>query len=613
MKFYDLSNRGSISDTYTLTSNFGIYDGYDCCTEMTDNGFSAKREKFSIEGHISLEDGIYARYDVIFNESDEQMQISDYQYRFYFSGDEYEVYTQQNNWQNESEGTWQPLVTSVVAGTADVRANECVVPFLALWNRQTGRGVAFHVLPKYGWKISVSKRSSARYIDTIVEIGVNDRGLNWTLEKGEQKELCEVWYYEFENKQNFDSHKLHHYFNKKYPRKEAPVLYNTWFTFFDNVDLEGIYEQIKEAAALGCEYFTLDAGWFGHGTWSDYVGDWEENKEGGYRGQMKTVSDRVHEAGMKFGLWLEPERALKNVSIVSEHPEYFFDNGHSYFLDFANEEARQYIIDLTLGLIQTYQIDLIKFDFNDTISYDKTGQAFYDYHQGHLAYVKALKEAYPHLYLENCASGGYRMNLEQMKYFDSFWFTDNQSLYDGLRIYKDTLHRLPPCGVEKWAALISRDGFVPEYSTLDKTVRTLATNNGTWTAVTSVTPEYLKGFLTGGVPGLTCDLTKLDDTCKQALKETIAAYKEEREFWKKAGARVLTDTDRLLAIQYETEDTVKLVIYTYLVSQLELTVFPQLSDGCYEIEGKDYQPDEGVVVNRPKDFCAYFVNLKKKC
>lgn len=612
MKIYDFSNRGGISDVFAMTSNFGVYDGYECKTELKENGFVANWGSFCVNGTVSCVEEVFSRYDTVENCSDQEMVISDYQYRFCLPGEEYEIYTQQNNWQNESDGAWQPLVTSVRTGCSEIRDNESATPFLAIWNKQTNKGIAFHVLPKYGWHMTVSKRSSAKYLYTVIEIGTNGHGLNWKLQPGEKKDLCEIWYYEFENKLNFDSHKLHRRFCKEYPRRTMPVLYNTWFTFFDRVNFDGIRAQIKEAAELGCEYFLLDAGWFGHGAWYDYIGDWEENLEGGYQGHMKDVSDWIHEAGMKFGLWLEPERALKNVPIVAEHPEYFFDNGHACFLDFADEKARKYITDLTLRLIETYQIDMIKFDFNESISYDKTGQAFYDYHQGHLQYIKALKEAYPDIYLENCASGGYRMNLEQMKYFDSFWFTDNQSLYDGLRIYKDTLHRLPSCGIEKWAALVSCDGFVAEYGTEDKTVRTLTTNNATWTSVISVTPEYLKGFMTGGIPGLTCDLTKIDPSYKAQLKELISDYKKEREFWKNAAARVISDTEQLLVIQYEAEEQVKLVVYTYLVKQLELTVYPVLENGKYEVNGKEYNPSEGLVISDPKDFSSYFLNLKKK-
>ena len=91
-----------------------------------------------------------------------------------------------------------------------------------------------------------------------------------------------------------------------------PVIYNTWLAFFDRIELDNVFAQIEEAAALGCDYFTLDAGWFGDGTlWEYNIGNWTENIEGAYLGRMREVSDRVHAAGMKYGLWLKANAPLQ--------------------------------------------------------------------------------------------------------------------------------------------------------------------------------------------------------------------------------------------------------------------------------------------------------------
>lgn len=607
------ANCNGISDAYVLSSNFGVCDGDDSRTKETENGFLAEWEQFTVEGSISERNGVTVRRDTVCNTSEELMTVTDYQYRFYFPGSEYEVYTQFNGWQNESCGAWQPLVTTVRSENFRNRMNDNATPFLALWNRQANRGVAFHLLPEHGWTLSVSRRMiSGKYVATIVEIGVLDRNLHWELESGERKPMSEVWYYSFENKLNFDSYKLHKRFLEEYPRREIPVIYNTWFCDFGQVDVERTINNIEEAAQLGCEYFVLDAGWYGCGAeWGASVGDWTENLTTGYRGNMKKVSDLVRKSGMKFGLWIEAERGGADSHIVARHPEYFFKSNNTFFLDFANEDAVQYIIETTMDLIQQYHIEFIKFDFNASTSVDRTGQAFYEYHRGQLRYVQALRKAYPNLYLENCASGGLRMNLEQMKYFDSFWISDDQSPYSSLRIFKDTVHRMPPCGLEKWAAMVSRDGFI-RYGVKGKVPCTMAAHNATWSSMISLTPEYLNGFFAGGPVGITCDLTQVNAEFKESLKSFITEYKDNREFWRTASARVLTDTERVFIVQYETDRDVVLVVYTYLVDQTELTVYPALPEGKYETGGETYDREQGMTLSDLADNCAYFVSFHKK-
>jgi hypothetical protein len=92
-----------------------------------------------------------------------------------------------------------------------------------------------------------------------------------------------------------------------------------------------------------------------------------------------------------------------------------------------------------------YNIGWIKFDFNATIPQDLTGGAFYRYWQGYREFIKAFKKRYPNVYMTNCGGGGFRLELGQATMFDSFWTTDNQGPYDGIRIIKDTLKRMPTC------------------------------------------------------------------------------------------------------------------------------------------------------------------------
>ena len=612
---HDMRGFNGISDVYSIHSSCEIHDGNVIKTHISDDGFAAEREKFTISGKYENLDGVCTRQDVFTNTSDEDIHINDYKYRFTFPGDEYEVYTKYNNWSDECRGEWHPLATKVEASVKSPRTNDSHVPMLALYNKQTGRGMVFHLYTNCSWKITARKQSpNCQLIFTMVEISPYDDALDIVVNKGESFEFPKALFYEFENKLNFDSHKLHKYIAKAHPRKKLPVIYNTWLAFFDHIDFDKIASQIPHAADIGCDYFTLDAGWFGKGAnWSNSVGDWIENENGAYFGRMREISDRVHDAGMKFGLWLEPERAVYCSDIVKEHPEYFLGtNGYSYFLDFANDEAREYITKVTFDLVEKYNIDYFKFDFNDSITYDKTHRAFFDYHRGLEKYVSDVREKYPDIYIEGCASGGFVTNINNMKLYDSVWLSDNQSIYETVRIFKDSLSHISPCFMEKWASLVSVENSFPTHLQKELITQHFSTHDGTWTGVVNFYESWLDGFFAGSPIGISTDLTEITLELRQALKEKISAFKKEEPFWRNASARILTDTDRLLAIQYETDDMIKVVVYTGKpVVQTYMTVYPVTDGKEFVLDGKDYDGN-GITIENPTERNSYIFTFERK-
>ncbi len=613
-KLYNRNGWGGVSDAFAVHSSAEIHDGHFITTVESENGFTSVREKFTVESVNENIEDVYTRTDTVKNTSDKELHIYDYKYRFAFPGDEYEVYTQYNNWCYESRGGWCEVNTTIEASSKSPRTNDSHTPMIAVYNKQTGKGVVFHLYTNCSWKMQARKQSPNNFlIFTLVEISPCDEAMNLKIEAGESFEFPKVVFYEFESKMSLDSHKLHKYLAKTMPRKKLAVAYNTWLPFFDSVDFDKVVSQIPYAAEIGCDYFTLDAGWFGNGQeWSKCVGDWEENKTGGYFGRMREISDRVHESGMKFGLWLEPERAVADSAIVKEHPEYFFDNNNSsYFLDFANDEAREYITNVTLDLVERYNIDYFKFDFNDSITYDKTHRAFFDYHKGLEKYVSDVRQKYHNIYIEGCASGGFVNNINNMRLYDSVWLTDNQSIYETVRIFKDSINHVSPSFMEKWAALLSVEDKFPLYGSKKPVTRHFSTNNGTWDSIVNFKESYLDGFFAGSPIGITTDLTQITPELRAKIRDIISKFKQEEPFFRNAACRVITDTKKLLALQYETEDMVKLVVYTGKpMTQMYVTLYPEIENGKYALDGKVYN-GEGVYVELPSDLTSFIFTFKR--
>lgn len=563
----------------------GFFDPFslvaeDECSFTFENG--SLRLKSCFEEH---ENGTYIRKDTVTNISDNDITLSELSSAFEFEGGEYEVYTQFNCWQREGEGCWQTLHTAISAESMGIRTCDGAAPVMALYNRQNNRTDVFHLVPNCQWKMKVARRPmfADKYDAVRLEAGFSDNALELSIESGETVELPEIVFFKAANRTDLDAYKLHDLWNKLYPRKRMPVFYNTWFLKFDQIDVDDIKCQAETAAEIGVEMFIIDAGWFGTvEDWGQCIGDWRENTVGGYKGRVKELSDYVTSLGMKFGMWIEPERALKSAPINIEHPEYFIGET---FLDFSNPDARRYITDTVCSMIEKYNVGFMKFDFNDTIPYDPSKNGFYKYLMGQKLFVEEIRRRYPEVYISCCASGGFRVDLYHAKLFDSFWLSDNQGPVDGMDIYAGQLLRMTPAAIEKWCVQTFCQG-IPRYQ--DKNLRTLPVwNDGaTWDNLISVKENYTLGFLSCTPAGFTCNIANFPESYKKTLKEFFDSYKKDRDFYISANARLLCKTDRLTVFQYSSPslDRIEIYCFTKHVSQQKVTVYPVVDkDKSYKL------------------------------
>ena len=571
-----------------------------------------------IEKH---ESGVSVQTGSFKNVSDKEIIVKTLMSRFVFPGGEWEVYTQYNGWQNESKGVWQDLNTKITAEVGSVRSSAGAVPFMALWNKATNRGFAFHLLAHSSWEMSASKtfdNTTGEKSYVVIDLGISRKNFNVKLEAGEEIEIPKVLFYSVENKLDLDSYKLQGYYRQRTKKSEMPIVYNTWLYKFDRIDFENVQSQIKKAAEIGAEYFVIDAGWFGKGKeWWGSKGDWKENMTFGFKGRMREVSQMIRDAGLKFGFWLEIESAGNEADILEQYPDYFIEYNGMYFLDFANPKACEYITDKVAELVERFDAKYIKFDFNQDMLCDKAEKAFLDYHKGHRQVMRAIRERCPEVYLENCASGGLRMDLTDADLFDSYWISDNHSPYEGMRIYKETLRRMPPQMMEKWATIRSVSDFEPNYmSTKDKI---LSSHDCAWFFAVELKRSFLNGFIKGGPFGISTDLNLLSADTFEFIKNAIAEYKNEREFWRNAVCRIIADSDSVYSFEYSSPDFDEIKILTFSEKRniSSIIVYPVLDfDAEYEINGKTVSAadikENGIDIEIADNFECAKLELKKK-
>lgn len=556
-------------------SGKGYFKAFECVSQSK-NGFIFENGELRLEASFEeAKNGVVIRKDSVTNISDKSIVLNELSSVFEFEGGEYDVYTQYNCWQREGESRWTPLHTQVVSESFGIRTCDGAAPVMALSNRQNGRTVVFHLVPNCQWKMKAvrSPMFCEKYDVVRLSAGFSDNALELELESGKTVDLPEVIFFNAQNKTDLDAYKLHDVWNTLYPRRKMPVMYNNWFLKFDQIDVEDVMRQAKAAAEMGIEMFLIDAGWFGTvENWGECIGDWRENTVGGFKGRVKEVSDYVRSLGMTFGMWIEPERALKTTPVNKEHPEYFIGD---MFLDFSNPDARDYITEITCSLIEKYNVGFLKFDFNETIPYDPKKCGFYHYYNGQQMFVEEIRRRFPDIYITCCASGGYRIDLGHAKIFDSFWISDNQGPIEGIDIFAGEIVRMMPAAIEKWAVQTFCEN-IPLYQSKELRTMPISCDGATWDDMLYVKENYTLGFLSATPSGFTGNIADFPESYKQTLKNFFENYKRSRDFYITANARLLCKTDKLTVIQYSSKSLDRIAIYCYtkLVRQAKVTVYP---------------------------------------
>lgn len=119
----------------------------------------------------------------------------------------------------------------------------------------------------------------------------------------------------------------------------------------------------------------------------------------------------------------------------------------------------------------------------------------------------------------------------------------------------------------------------------------------------------------GGQIGFSCDLTKFSDELILNLKNHVAEFKKNREFWDNAVCRILASTDEILVLQYSDIDLneIKIVVFTYKIKQNKLFVYPVLDDGSnYVLDGEVINANDGIEVKLNGNYRASVIEINKK-
>lgn len=185
---------------------------------------------------------------------------------------------------------------------------------------------------------------------------------------------------------------------------------------------------IDAAAEAGCECYCIDAGWFSEGNWWEAVGEWEPARKR-FPGGLKRLFDYIRVKGMIPGLWVEIEVMGTGIRLAHHVPDDWFFQRHGarvidhgrYQLDFRNPQVVAYADHTIDKFVLDYGIGYLKIDYNinagpgTEFNADSFGDGLFEHNRAYIRWLERILERHPDLIVENCSSGGMRMDYGMMR------------------------------------------------------------------------------------------------------------------------------------------------------------------------------------------------------
>jgi alpha-galactosidase len=254
------------------------------------------------------------------------------------------------------------------------------------------------------------------------------------------------------------------------PWKSLPVAYNSWYGTEEKIEEPMLRSELDLAKKAGLEYFIIDAGWYGGtdtgfsciGDFSIGQGYWEEDRKKFPTG-IGDFSEKVHEKGMKFGLWIEPERVdIRTDAVGGWKKEWLScdENGEPHlmrsplcdsgWLCLSHPEAREWVVGRISHMVESYHLDWLKIDSNwwaicgGKHHGHQRGDGEYTHIEGLYEIYQRVMKKYPDLIIENCSGGGTRMDAGIMQFSHIQWVDDESELPQRVRAHCSRLAAYMP-------------------------------------------------------------------------------------------------------------------------------------------------------------------------
>ena len=444
---------------------------------------------------------------------------------------DYDMLQFSGSWARERHLIRTPLRSGIQSiGSLRVASSHQQNPFFALARPHTDnhQGAAFGFNFIYSGNF-IDSVEVDQFDTTRVLVGINPDDFGWKLANGESFQTPEAVMTYTSDGLNQMSQQLgafyqDHLINQHFAHQDRPILINNWEATFMDFNEAKLMKIVDQADKLGIEMFVLDDGWFGHrDDDKSSLGDWFVDQKKFSNG-ISGFADRVHDKGMKFGLWFEPEMISIDSKLYEKHPDWMIATPgrqgtparNQYVLDMTRQEVVDYLFEHMSAIIKQTKLDYIKWDMNRNITEmygaklpaDQQLEFPHRYILGVYQLYARLTEAFPKVLFESCASGGGRFDLGMMYYAPQAWCSDDTDAVERIKIQDGTSYGYTQ---NMWGAHVSAvpNDQVGRLTSLD----------------TRAAVAYFGDF------GYELDITKMAAYELATIKKQVAFYKQYRHLF----------------------------------------------------------------------------------
>lgn len=251
-------------------------------------------------------------------------------------------------------------------------------------------------------------------------------------------------------------------------RADRMILLNSWEGVHLHIKQQEMDRMMSDIASLGGELFVMDDGWFASEKYNRdkdnaALGDWKVDRRKLPDG-IPHLTETAAAKGIKFGIWIEPEMVNSSSELFEKHPDWVvkyqgrepvYGRGKTQtVLDLSNPAVQDYVFKVFDDVMSmSKDIAYIKWDCNADIKMDgsqylKNQQHLYiEYTRGLENVMCRIRAKYPDVVIQNCSSGGARVNYGLMPWFDEFWTSDQTSAHQRIFIQWGTSYFFPACAM----------------------------------------------------------------------------------------------------------------------------------------------------------------------
>lgn len=236
--------------------------------------------------------------------------------------------------------------------------------------------------------------------------------------------------------------------------KSMPVLFNEFCSTWGSPTEETILKHLESLKGHNLGYYVIDAGWYDDESFeaASKLGKWELSEKHFPHG-MRYVVEKIHDAGMKAGIWFEFEMAGRDEPDCFNRTEWQLTRGgipitagDRRFWDMRKPEVQEYLAHKVIDFLRENALDYMKVDYNEDIGLgcdgaESLGEGLYDQILATQVFFARIRSELPNLVLELCASGGHRLCHSFLELSCMASFSDAHEC-DEIPIIAANMHRM---------------------------------------------------------------------------------------------------------------------------------------------------------------------------